>query len=155
VPEQPKLVDTPFTDPELQQMLAELQQFYVERYGGPDSNPTLAAQFTPPHGVFLVAVLDGETVGCAGLRRHDAETTELKRMYVRAAYRGRGLAHSILDGVEERARQLGYRRLILETGWNQPEAQALYAAHDYTRVDPEELNRDRTPDFVYAKPLVG
>lgn len=52
-------------------------------------------------------------------------------MYVRAAYRRRGLARLLLGAVEDRAAKLGYRRLVLETGSEQPEALALYLASGY------------------------
>jgi GNAT superfamily N-acetyltransferase len=126
-----RLRDTPFDGPEALVLLEEVQQFYVQRYGGPDTTPLDPDEFAPPFGAFMVADLDGETVGCAGLRRHDPETVELKRMYVRPAYRRRGLGRRLLLAVEDRARRLGYRRLILETGLQQPEAMALYQADGY------------------------
>ena len=104
-------------------------------YGGPDRTPMLATEFAAPSGAFLLVVRDGVTVGCAGLRRHDEQTAELKRMYVRVAYRRQGLARLLLDAVEERARRLGYRQLILETGVLQPQAMALYASHGYGQVE--------------------
>jgi len=112
-------------------LIAELQQEYILRYGGPDETPVDPRGFDPPDGTFLIAELDGDLAGCAGLRRHDQGIAELKRMYVRPTYRRRGLARLLLGAVEDRALALGYRQLILETGSEQPEALALYVASGY------------------------
>ena len=112
-------------------LIRELQDDLRRRYGGPDETPVDPAQFVPPHGTFVVARVDGEVAACAGLRRHDDETVEPKRMYVRDAYRRRGLASLLLVELENRSRGAGYQRLALETGLAQPEAVALYERHGY------------------------
>ena len=77
-------------------------------------------------GTFLV-VYRGETpVGCGALRLLDAETAELKRMYVSRLVRGKGLGRRLLAALEAEARALGVRRLVLETGVRQAAALALY-----------------------------
>ena len=129
------LVDATYGDALSAVLIEELQQEMVVRYGGPDATPVEPGQFAPPTGAFLVAVDDGTPVACAGLRRHDATSGELKRMYVRPDHRGRGLARRILAAVEQRARELGYTRLLLETGTAQPEAIALYESAGYQGID--------------------
>jgi GNAT superfamily N-acetyltransferase len=125
------LRDVPFDGPPALALIAELQQEYVVRYGGPDETPVDPREFDPPGGAFLIAEVNEDLVGCAGLRRHDPIVVELKRMYVRAAHRRRGVARALLAGVEDRARELGYRQVLLETGSRQPEAVALYQASGY------------------------
>lgn len=129
----------PYGGPASAPLIAEVQQEYVVRYGAPDETPVDPGEFVPPHGTFYVAWLGPDSapdqaVGCAGLRRHDAGTAELKRMYVRAAHRGRGLSRPLLAAVEEQARRSGYRRIILETGTAQPEAIGLYTTSGYMPV---------------------
>jgi GNAT superfamily N-acetyltransferase len=133
-----ELLDTAYDSDLAQQLVAEVQAEYVQRYGGPDDTPLSPQDFAPPHGTFLVALAGGEPVGSAGLRRSaDAEdAVELKRMYVRAAHRRQGHARRLLAAVEERARRAGYRRLLLETGSEQPEAVALYTSAGYAPVPP-------------------
>jgi len=79
-------------------------------------------------GTFLVVYLEGTPVGCGALRILDAETAELKRMYVSPAVRGRGLGRRLVAALEAEARALGIRRLVLETGILQDAALALYRA---------------------------
>lgn len=130
-----RLVDAPYDGSIAAPLIAELQAEYVVRYGGPDETPVRPSEFAPPHGAFVVALLDGEPVGSAALRRHDDDTVELKRMFVRAPYRGTGLGHRLMAVVEERAAALGYRRVVLETGLAQPEALGLYQSAGYTAID--------------------
>jgi GNAT superfamily N-acetyltransferase len=131
-----ELVDVAYDSDVARQLVDEVQAEYVALYGGPDATPLAPEEFAPPSGSFLVALSGGEPVGSAGLRRHDDGAVELKRLYVRAAHRRRGHARALLAAVEERARALGYRRLVLETGSRQPEAVALYLASGYERVAP-------------------
>ena len=131
--EPPALVlrDAALDGPEGLLLIDELQQEYVQRYGGPDETPVDPRQFDPPGGAFLIAELDGILIGCAGLRPFGPDVVELKRMFVRTDYRRRGLAKVLLAAVENRALELGYQRLILETGAKQPEAVALYESQGY------------------------
>lgn len=98
--------------------------------------PLTAAEFAPPGGTFLVARLDGEAVGCAGLRPIAEATAEVKRLYVLDDYRGRGVARRLMHELEVAAPGLGHRRLVLETGGLQPEAIALYDSSGWTRIPP-------------------
>lgn len=85
-------------------------------------------------GTFLVAYRDGSPVGCGALRLLDAETAELKRMYVSPIVRGTGLGRHIVAALETEARALGVRRLVLETGVRQVAALALYRATGFLPI---------------------
>jgi GNAT superfamily N-acetyltransferase len=131
----------------------------VVRYGGEEFEPPLdAAFFERPDGVFLVAFLevdggDEVAVGCAGIRRHDATTAELKRMFVAEAARGRGVARALLARLEDEAVALGYDELWLETGTAQPEAIALYESEGYEPIPNYGKYRDDPRSRCYAKRL--
>jgi GNAT superfamily N-acetyltransferase len=103
---------------------AELQALYPE----PGANHFQLDPGEVAHGsgAFLVIYRDGTPVGCGALRLLDAGTAELKRMYVAPAVRGRGLGRRLVAALEEEARALGVRRLVLETGVRQAAALALY-----------------------------
>jgi putative acetyltransferase len=93
-----------------------------------------AAMFEEPDGVFLVTRIDERAVACGGVCRFDENRGELKRMYVVPEARGRGLGRELLVALEEEARRLGYRGLVLETGDRQPEALGLYRSSGYARI---------------------
>lgn len=117
------------------ELLTEVQQVYVGLYGSPDDSPMTADEFEPPTGSFLVASdREGRTIGCIGVRRHEPDVGEIKRMYVRPEFRRMGYGLALLRAVEERAHELGYTALVLETGDPQPEAMALYRSQGYREI---------------------
>ena len=86
------------------QLIEELQEEYVLRYGGRDETPVDPDDFAPPLGSFFLVYRDGELVGCAGMRRRSEEDVEVKRMFVRRPFRGRGYSRDLLALVEDEAR---------------------------------------------------
>ena len=84
----------------------------------------------------LVVRLDGVTVGCGGLREHDDGIGEVKRMFVKPAYRARGISRRVLFALEDLARSRGYARVRLETGTRQLEAIGLYESAGYGIIEP-------------------
>jgi GNAT superfamily N-acetyltransferase len=112
------------------------------RYGGDEPEEELdATPFDPPLGAFVVALLEVDggdrlPVGCGGIRPVAGveATCELKRMYVDPDARGRGIARSLLERLEEEAIGLGYSTMWLETGTEQPEAISLYESHGYEPI---------------------
>ena len=134
-------------------LVAEVQQEYVTRYGGRDVTAVDPGQFAPPYGAFFVATVDGEPIGCGGLRRHDDGVVEIKRMFVRSSYRRRGHARALLRALEGRARTSGYRRVILETGLAQPEAIALYVGEGYAPIDGFGHYKDAPLSRSFAKDI--
>lgn len=132
-----RVVAEPLDGPSGRALLAELDADLAARYG--DDEPVVASpqQFLPPHGLFLVAYGTEEAdqaLGCGGFRQLSDGVAELKRMYVRPAARGRGLARHLLEHLEKAARDAGYEQLWLETGLSQPEAMALYTTAGYAAI---------------------
>jgi GNAT superfamily N-acetyltransferase len=122
-----------YDDPVAAELVEEVQQEYVVRYGGRDGTPVDPTEFAPPEGLFLVGFLADAGVACGGWRSHGSDA-ELKRMYVRHSARGRGVARAMLAELERTALAAGHQRMILETGQRQPEAIALYRSAGYTDV---------------------
>ena len=121
----------------------QVQAYYVEIYGGPDSTPMCVSEFEPPRGRFFVAYSHGSPVAMGGWRsrsdRGDREdrrdgTAEIKRMYVAASARGRGVGRALLATLETSAVDAGMRRLVLETGQVQRAALGLYRSSGYQPV---------------------
>ncbi|MEU8236932.1 GNAT family N-acetyltransferase [Actinoplanes missouriensis] len=103
------------------------------RYGTGDHEPG-----TPPSAadidLFLVAVSAGRAVGCGALRRLDATSAEIKRMYVSPHSRGAGISTAILRALEEAAVERGWTTIRLETGPAQPDAMRFYEREGYRRI---------------------
>lgn len=83
----------------------------------------------------VLGYLDHEPVACGAIRALDDQSMEVKRMFVRPEYRGKGYAGQVLAELERWAAELGYHRCVLETGKMQPEAIALYLKSGY-RIIP-------------------
>ncbi len=77
-------------------------------------------------GEFFVASLNNEVVGMGALKKVDDKTAEIKRMRVAINHQGKGIGSMILDHLTERAKELGYKKLILDTTTNQEAAKRLY-----------------------------
>ena len=149
------LREEPYDGPTAQQLIAEVQAEYVTRYGGPDETPVDPADFAPPYGRFVIGYDGSVPVAMGGLRRFDANTLEIKRMYVRRDYRGRGLSRLMLAHLEELAAAMGASRLVLETGSQQPEAMRLYETSGYERVEPFGHYRCAPGSAHYGKALTA
>jgi len=85
---------------------------------------------------FFVVREDGSPAGCGGVQIYGADYGELKRMYVRPRFRGRGLGKLVLIHLAEYARERGVRLLRLETGIHQKEAIRLYEGSGFRRISP-------------------
>jgi putative acetyltransferase len=102
---------------------------------------------------FFVARYDGSAAGCGGVQLYGAEYAELKRMYVRPAFRGLGVGRSMLDHLAEHARRHGAVALRLETGIYQEAAIGLYEAFGFRRRPPFGEYRDDPFSLYFEKPL--
>lgn len=89
------------------------------------------AQYDPPHGAFVLARADGETVACGAVTFLDDETAEVKRMWVAATRRGLGVGRRLLARLEDQARLGGRSRVVLDTNASLTEAVALYESSGY------------------------
>ena len=125
----------PYDHPVAQHLVEQVQEEYVQRYGGRDAAAVEAAEFLPPRGIFLVAEVDGEPAGCGAWRMLSPVVAEIKRVYVVPGFRRRGLAQVIVAALEEGAERAGHGSVVLNTGQEQPEALALYADLGYRPID--------------------
>ncbi|WP_029253638.1 GNAT family N-acetyltransferase [Paraoerskovia marina] len=108
-----------------------------ERYGCDDHEPG-AAPTTEDIAVFVLARdATGAPVACGGLRLLDVAgppSAEIKRMFVVPASRGSGVASVVLRALEDAASERGVRRLVLETGTEQPDAVRFYEREGYSEI---------------------
>ena len=123
-------------------LVNELEAHLATRYPV-ESRHGFAVERLVRDGVaFFVARVEGAPAGCGGVLLVGADANggpafgELKRMYVRPAYRGRGVGRRLLEHLADHARRRGVNLLRLETGVHQAEAIALYTRFGFRRIDP-------------------
>lgn len=109
------------------------------------------ADMTPPRGAFLLMLLDGMPLGCAGLKGTDKGYAEIKRMWIARSARGMGLTHRLMAALEDQARALGVTTLRLDTNSVLTEACAYYRKHGWTEI--ARFNPDPYPDLFFEKRL--
>ena len=127
----------PFDSQDAKRLVAALDAGLAELYT-PEQRfgPNLKAEHLGDgRGTFLVARDGKRAVGCGAIRLLDPKTAEVKRMYVEPDHRGKGIGRAVLDGLDAAARQLGARRLVLETGVHSKEALSLYRNAGFTQID--------------------
>jgi DNA-binding MarR family transcriptional regulator/RimJ/RimL family protein N-acetyltransferase len=122
-------------DPRADAALAAYTQELDGRFeGGFARPPHDADRMTPPAGLFLVAVLGDETVGCGGLAFADGKPPTVKRVWVAPSARGLGLATRLMAALEARARAHGATAVRLDTNKVLVEAISLYRRLGYREV---------------------
>lgn len=108
----------------------------------------LPGEYAAPRGALLLACVDGAMAGCCALRPLDSadypNAAEMKRLYVRPAYRGLGLGRMLAEAILDAGRQSGYDCVLLDTLDDMEAARALY----------EELGFEEVPPYYY-NPIAG
>lgn len=134
---------SPVDGPELVEVVRGLFREYAEaintdlEYQGFTAElAALPAPYVPPGGVLLMAHAGADVVGCVALRSLDSRTGEMKRLYVRPAYRSTGLGQRLVEAVIQAARQAGYSELRLDTLPSMSSAQALYQRLGFREIPP-------------------
>lgn len=113
------------------------------------------AQFNKLAGILgvVVAYLDDQAVGCGAFKRFSDSEAEIKRMFVKPESRGRRIAAQILAELETWAGELNFSECVLETGFKQPEAIALYKRSGYTVIPNYGQYADVGSSVCMKKPL--
>ena len=100
----------------------------------------LPGDYGAPGGALLLALVDGEVAGCCGLRALDSvdypNAAEMKRLYVRKAFRRFGLGRQMAEAVLDLARAAGYHCVLLDTLDDMESARALYTDLGFTDIPP-------------------
>jgi ribosomal protein S18 acetylase RimI-like enzyme len=108
----------------------------------------LPGDYAAPRGALLLALVDGQAAGCCALRALDnvdyPNASEMKRLYVRKAFRGSGLGRQLAEAILDAARSAGYGCVLLDTLDDMEAARALY----------QDLGFEDIPPY-YHSPIVG
>lgn len=116
--------------------------------GFEDELSQLPGEYGEPRGALLLALVDGEAAGCCALRPLDdadySNAAEMKRLFVRKAFRGFGLGRQLAEAILEAAKRLDYACVLLDTLNDMEAARALY----------EELGFEEIPPY-YHNPIAG
>lgn len=96
----------------------------------------LEEKYAPPKGQIYLVFVDGELAGCVGMKPSDDSHAELKRLYVRPAFRGRNLGETLTRRIMDDARKAGYRCLRLDTLPGLKSALKLYRRLGFREIDP-------------------
>lgn len=147
-----------YDHPDAVKLTELVQAEYVRRYASEvgDASPMHPEEFDHPNGIFFIGYVDEIPVAMGGWRRGGPlgdSDGEIKRMFVLDSHRGRGYSRQVLEELERSAARQGIRRLVLETGTEQPEAISLYRSAGYVDVEPFGFYADYDDSVHLGKTL--
>jgi GNAT superfamily N-acetyltransferase len=98
----------------------------------------LPGRYAAPGGCLLLAEYQGQVAGCVALRKLSGGVCEMRRLYVRDEFRGLGIGKALARGVIEKARELGYHLMRLETNRLLESATGVYVSLGFKEISPYE-----------------
>lgn len=140
------LTRTASDNPDFRFLVTELDKYLAVRNG--DANDFFI-QFNKVDHIkhVVLASENDQTVGCGAMKEYEPGIMEIKRMFVPAKHRGKGIASAVLRELETWAKELGYKKCILETGNDMLEAVGLYTKSGY-RIIPNYGQYENVADSV-------
>jgi len=119
---------------------ADSLDFDLEFQGFSEELATLPGKYAIPEGCILLAEDSGQFVGCVALRPLEDNICEMKRLFVRSDYRGRGIGRMLACSVIDKAREIGYEKMRLDTIATMKEARTLYYSLEFRNIKAYRYN---------------
>lgn len=111
---------------------------------------SLPGNYAEPSGRLLIAAIDDSVAGCIALKKVDAETCEMKRLFVREEFRGQRIGIALIERLIADAREIGYKRLRLDTFPPiMSKAVELYRSYGFREIEP--YNSDPHPELLFME----
>jgi len=133
---------------ELFMQYADSLEFDLEFQGFSQELASLPGHYAPPDGCILLAEESGRFVGCVALRPLEDKICEMKRLYVKPDYRGRGLGRMLACSIIDRAREIGYAKMRLDTIATMQEARTLYYSLEFQNIKAYRYSPLDKPSFM-------
>ncbi|MBL7815665.1 MAG: GNAT family N-acetyltransferase [Saprospiraceae bacterium] len=132
-----------FALPNMSQYIDPLQSPFDEL------NELQSGKYAPPEGCILMAIFENKPIGVVALRKFGNESCEMKRLYVRPILRGQNIGQKLAQAIIEKAYQLGYRTLLLDTHGEMKKAHRLYESFGFKYID--RYNDNPVPDALFME----
>ena len=129
-------------------MYAESLGFDLEFQGFSQEVAELSVAYAPPRGCILLAELSVHTVGCVALRPLKGRICEMKRLYVKPDFQGRGIGRTLACAVIDRARDKGYEKMRLDTIDSMKAAKSLYDSLNFRTIEAYRYNPLKKPSYM-------
>ena len=127
---------------------ADSLDFDLEFQGFDRELATLPGGYVPPKGCLLLASDSGRFAGCVALRPLDETICEMKRLFVKPKYRGLGMGRMLACAVIDRAREIGYTKMRLDTVSTMKEARTLYYSLQFKNIEAYRYNPHNEPSYM-------
>lgn len=137
--------------PEAVALINELEATLAPLYPGASMHGYSVEKLIAQKVAFFILRVDGQPAGCGGVQFYGKDYGEVKRIFVRPQFRGRGLSKRMMAFLEEYTRAAGIPLLRLETGIYQPEAIGLYERLGYRRIGPFGEYQDDPLSLYFEK----
>lgn len=142
------------TNPDFASLSLLMEEYYNQLVGGAEKRSSFI-----PHNALndirnvLMVYSDGKPVASAAFKEYNPSTVEIKRVWVCREYRGRHISRTMMDMLEQRAREMGYTKAILQTREQCFEAVSLYTKIGYCKIRNYPPYNEMEQAVCYAKQL--